>query len=253
MLRFFRTLRHRLLTENRFSKYLLYAVGEILLVVIGILIAISIDNWNTNRLDRLSETDYLERLTTDLARDTANYSWTYQSTLVKESALANLLTYLDNDEIKTLDSLSLLKILRQGRLLSFAHPRVVSSTFEELKNTGRFEQIQSASLRSAISDYYASREHAYMRIESKRVEPSFGAETDRFIPDLRRKGGRISYRADLVSFSDIIENIRRPDFKRIVMSEFNLAGFMKNIQKNGLEDSKHLLNEIRAELAKGEK
>ena len=49
MLRFFRQIRQRLLTENRFSKYLLYAVGEILLVVIGILIALQINNWNEDR------------------------------------------------------------------------------------------------------------------------------------------------------------------------------------------------------------
>ena len=49
MLRFFRQIRQRLLTENRFSKYLLYAVGEILLVVIGILIALQVDNWNNER------------------------------------------------------------------------------------------------------------------------------------------------------------------------------------------------------------
>ena len=45
MLRFFRQIRQRLLTDNKFSKYLLYAVGEILLVVIGILIALQIDTW----------------------------------------------------------------------------------------------------------------------------------------------------------------------------------------------------------------
>jgi hypothetical protein len=49
MLRFFRQVRQRLLTDNKFSKYLLYAVGEILLVVIGILIAIQVDNWNQER------------------------------------------------------------------------------------------------------------------------------------------------------------------------------------------------------------
>jgi len=49
MIKFFRKIRHRLLTENKFSKYLLYAIGEIILVVIGILIALSINNWNENR------------------------------------------------------------------------------------------------------------------------------------------------------------------------------------------------------------
>ena len=46
MLRFFRRIRQQLLSDNKFSKYLLYAVGEILLVVIGIFIALQIDTWN---------------------------------------------------------------------------------------------------------------------------------------------------------------------------------------------------------------
>ena len=49
MFRFFRTIRLRLLGENKISKYLLYALGEIILVVIGILIALRINNWNENR------------------------------------------------------------------------------------------------------------------------------------------------------------------------------------------------------------
>jgi len=49
MIKFFRKIRRQLLTENRFSKYLLYAIGEIVLVVIGILIALQINIWNENR------------------------------------------------------------------------------------------------------------------------------------------------------------------------------------------------------------
>ena len=49
MIKFFRKIRQRLLTENKFSKYLIYAIGEIILVVIGILIALQINNWNENR------------------------------------------------------------------------------------------------------------------------------------------------------------------------------------------------------------
>ena len=49
MIKFFRKIRQKLLSENKFSKYLLYAIGEIILVVIGILIALQINNWNENR------------------------------------------------------------------------------------------------------------------------------------------------------------------------------------------------------------
>ena len=50
MIKFFRKIRQRLLTENKFSKYLLYAIGEIILVVVGILIALKINNWNSLKI-----------------------------------------------------------------------------------------------------------------------------------------------------------------------------------------------------------
>jgi len=49
MIKFYRKIRQKLLTENKFSKYLIYAIGEIVLVVIGILIALTINNWNEQR------------------------------------------------------------------------------------------------------------------------------------------------------------------------------------------------------------
>ena len=52
MISYFRKLRQRLLAESQLSKYLLYALGEIMLVVIGILIALQVDNWNEERLNQ---------------------------------------------------------------------------------------------------------------------------------------------------------------------------------------------------------
>ena len=66
MIKFFRKIRQQLLTENKFSKYLLYAIGEIILVVIGILIALSINNWNENRKNSIEEKAILENLLENL-------------------------------------------------------------------------------------------------------------------------------------------------------------------------------------------
>ena len=51
MIKFFRQIRQQLLTENKLAKYLLYAIGEIILVVIGILIGLQINNWNTSKIE----------------------------------------------------------------------------------------------------------------------------------------------------------------------------------------------------------
>ncbi|MDC6365745.1 MULTISPECIES: DUF6090 family protein [Flavobacteriaceae] len=62
MIKFFRKIRKQLLSEKKFGNYLLYAVGEIVLVVIGILIALAIDNSNDNRIKREKEQVYLTGL-----------------------------------------------------------------------------------------------------------------------------------------------------------------------------------------------
>ena len=58
-----------MIQENKTSKYMLYAIGEIILVVIGILIALTINNWNEERKNELKENVYLEGIKNDLELD----------------------------------------------------------------------------------------------------------------------------------------------------------------------------------------
>ena len=67
MIKFFRKIRQRLLTENKFSKYFLYAIGEIFLVVIGILIALQINNWNQNLKELKKENELLISLQQEIS------------------------------------------------------------------------------------------------------------------------------------------------------------------------------------------
>ncbi|MGB5371158.1 MAG: DUF6090 family protein [Flavobacteriaceae bacterium] len=69
MIGFFRKMRQRLLNENKVTRYAAYALGEIALVVIGILIALNINNWNETKKDRILERSYLLNLRKDLEAD----------------------------------------------------------------------------------------------------------------------------------------------------------------------------------------
>jgi len=71
MIKFFRKIRQRLLAENKISKYLLYAIGEIVLVIIGILIALQINNWNEENKERLVEKQRYQNILNDLVDDEA--------------------------------------------------------------------------------------------------------------------------------------------------------------------------------------
>ena len=89
MLRFFRQIRQTLLTDNKFSKYLLYAVGEILLVVIGILIALQIDNWNEEQKNKAILNVYYNQILQDFKADSlfiAQLSLHLDSNLVQYQA-----------------------------------------------------------------------------------------------------------------------------------------------------------------------
>lgn len=72
MIKFFRRIRQRLLSDGKFSQYLIYALGEIVLVVLGILIALSINNWNEDKKILKLERGYLEGILDDLQTDLTN-------------------------------------------------------------------------------------------------------------------------------------------------------------------------------------
>ena len=69
MIKFFRRIRQRLVVDGKFSKYLLYAIGEIVLVVIGILIALQINKWNEFIKNNELEASYYCRLLEDVRQD----------------------------------------------------------------------------------------------------------------------------------------------------------------------------------------
>ena len=94
MIKFFRKIRQKLLTENKFSKYLIYAIGEIVLVVIGILIALSINNWNENRKQKIITSEYIENLKSDIVQDTIGLNNLIQTGKDQVKIIENFKAYL---------------------------------------------------------------------------------------------------------------------------------------------------------------
>jgi len=73
MIKFFRNIRQKLITEGKMTNYLKYAFGEIVLVMIGILLALQVNNWNEERKDRKAERYYLGQLQENLHQDSVNF------------------------------------------------------------------------------------------------------------------------------------------------------------------------------------
>ena len=69
MISFFRKIRQKLLSQNRITRYLAYSIGEILLVMVGILLALQVNNWNESQKERKLEQVFLKKLVKDLTDD----------------------------------------------------------------------------------------------------------------------------------------------------------------------------------------
>ena len=146
MLRFFRKIRQRLVTDNKFNKYLLYAVGEILLVVIGILIALQVNNWNEGRKERIIEKSILLEFEDNLERNIA----------LIDMAAAEIIEINKSSE-------TIIEILKEGKSYpdTFVHHfsqlsrsgsyllQINTNGYESFKNIG-FEILSSKSLKKEI-------------------------------------------------------------------------------------------------------
>lgn len=166
MIKFFRKIRKRLMGENKTGRYIMYALGEIALVVIGILIAVSINNWNEGRKNRLIEQKLLSEL--------------------KENLQINL-SRLDRDlvlEQRTIDAVDLVVNHIDNRKpyhdsldvyfgYAFYAPDIVLSTsaFESIKSRG-FDIIHTDTLRKSILELFDV-SYALLISETVRLENQF--------------------------------------------------------------------------------
>lgn len=91
MIKIFRKIRQQLLTENKSSKYLIYAIGEIILVVIGILIALSINNWNESRKKKETLYNIYTIIKQDLETDLLNIDKIFTSMNPNEKMLMKVI------------------------------------------------------------------------------------------------------------------------------------------------------------------
>ena len=152
MLTVLRRLRRSLVNSSRFSKYLLYALGEVLLVVIGILIALQANQWNENRINRQKEKIYLKEILASLNSDLQSINFVMEHNLNKDSVINEVFRYFDK---KNSNQQVALGIIRQmphlSEYQSFEQNRVA---FDNMISSETIDIISNDSLRIHLSLYY---------------------------------------------------------------------------------------------------
>lgn len=149
--------------QNKNGKYIKYALGEILLVVIGILIALQINNWKEERQTEKEELSYLSRLLSENKQDIVTFN---NNITVLQNGIGTARDFSEalNNEMLA-DSL-LLKYANNYFAVGSIYPIFNSSTstFEDLSSTGNLKIISNTKLRDTLVKHYAMHKQVAERI-----------------------------------------------------------------------------------------
>ena len=148
MIKFFRRIRYDLMEKNKTSKYFKYAIGEIVLVVIGILIALQINNWNENRKNKITEADYYCRILDDFELNEKLIDETTKLTTNKIKLCKALI--LDLNNIPNNRSTILNNFVVAVRQDVFVPSNI---TFEEITSSGQLKLLTDLKLKNRLIQY----------------------------------------------------------------------------------------------------
>lgn len=150
MISFFRKNRKAGMRNDNTKIYLFYALGEIILVVVGILIALQIDNWNQDRIERKEEVYILNSFLVDMEKDIQFLDDIINSTTERQKSVDSIFIILQNHEAYTLGDF----LKHQEALTVDDYFAPNQGTFDESKASGKISLVENNAIREEIFDYY---------------------------------------------------------------------------------------------------
>ncbi|GAA4280370.1 DUF6090 family protein [Gaetbulibacter aestuarii] len=241
MIKLFNNIRKQLIKEGKVLNYLKYAVGEIVLVVIGILIALSINNWNEQRHDRQLERQYLENFAADFKRDYNSFEYFKNSVPKKIKALLLARKYIfESPEIK--DTLKFIDTLGYGGVGSRTSFFENQSTYKDITSTGNLRLIQNEKIRQAILTYYQYSENTEVYLNNLRTD--YSTFMNSLYPYDRKK----SFKPYPKEIKKIMSALKTDSYLKLTNDELAFA-YALGVRMNGLTDfNTGLLKMIETEL-----
>ena len=247
MIKLFRRIRRKLIDEGNLKRYLLYAIGEILLVVIGILIALQVNNWNHQSNENEIEIALLQQLEKDLRNSDSNYNVEFINRGIHSAEI--LLDYMKTN-LPYEDSLAF------HFASSFSWTRLVvnSGAYETIKSHG-IEIISNIELRDEIINLYEGKLYFLRQLENITMD---------YVENMRRVEFVQFFKSSYVDFGlrngyDAGKSVPK-DYERLKKNEefrYHLESFlhlMNVFQNRGNRPMKknieNLVNSIQKELDK---
>lgn len=154
MIQFFRRIRKSLLADSKFNKYLIYALGEIFLVVLGILIALQINNWNENIKNSKLEQQYLSALKEEFLLNRSKLQVLDSVLTIQLNATNEFIQHMHPNKI-TLNAERFATVMRDGFRDTYNY-NPSAGVMKDLINSGRLNLIKNDQLRRILADWEAN-------------------------------------------------------------------------------------------------
>ena len=245
MIPIFREIRKKMADDNKPMKYMRYAIGEIVLVVIGILIALSINNWNSKRIANAKMITYLHNIKEDLISDTLAFNRNigfYKNILDYKKSLLSLSQF---ENIST-DSLSNLITPQYGKY------DLNTTTFTKITNLGISELSKNDSLSSKIYNYYTTRIKYFntiinWEIESTTIEANYWLYGQNEY-EIKPINGFPQFQDKNENRRNLIKLISEPKGRNYLLSDYERKRRVLEVYENMRKIAIELINEIQNDL-----
>lgn len=228
---------------NKFKLDWKYAIGEIFLIAVGVLLALAVDGWRDYRADRALESEYVKRIENDL-RSSLD---TWDSHEARRESAIEFLERMRRCDLDVIESGNAADVWNDYMVSQwFAPPAIRSSAFEELVSTGRLSIIENLNLRDSISTFYTEY-FSVAEMAAQMADHSYTKFSRSHFPWEIYKAWSVSGDADPATLRDSFEALcSKPEFKEL--SNAQLASHVSTIQFISIfrDFAKDLLNEISA-------
>ncbi|WP_179345243.1 DUF6090 family protein [Winogradskyella ursingii] len=150
MIKFFRKIRYNLMETGKTGKYFKYAIGEIILVMIGILLALQVNNWNNQRLETNKEQVILKNLRSDFKANITEFNRIYNSSTGSYKSSIRLLEIIRGDDIINPEEV---ETLLDAIINDFYSLDLNAASIDEIKSSGSLSIIKDSELRKQLSNW----------------------------------------------------------------------------------------------------
>lgn len=225
-----------------------YAVGELLIVTLGVLIALGVDGWNDERLQQVEERDVVARLIADIDGDLRRFEFQLNAIEKKEQSLQRLRTAFANGG--PVDAAGFLADIVRGANFGWNQMTANRATFEGLLESGRLALIEDADIRARIAEYYRSGEQAVNRIDER--ETAYPDLSYQLVPrgpatvtasgagDLTLEPGLSDH-----ALNKLVKAARQSSLEKHLIAEINLARFIRGVTEYLRTQGSELLTRLR--------